>query len=224
MRLDDGPLSSGVPSYGVAPAWLGKKANEIEPAEARLLLGDFGEAFSPSQQSHRGDECRSPLAVSPPEVYFEPERPLSFASDIWTLACAIWSILGPRPLFDGTLATDADIVSQQVDVLGPLPQGWWDGWETRSEYFDETGRPTEGRFVVPCLERRFQQLQALRREDGMGDLGLEEVTAILAMLRPMLVFRPEERAMAEEVLRSDWMVRWGLPELEKIPRKSSDRP
>ena len=221
MRLDGKPLPPGVPSYGAVPVWLGKKANEIAVAEARLLLSDFGEAFYPSdpQQKRRGDECHAPLPVLPPETLFEPEKPLSFASDIWTLACAIWSILGPRPLFDGTLATHDDISSQQVDILGPLPPEWWDKWEARHEYFEETGQPNKGRFIVPPLEQCFEQeIQALRRRDCMGEFEREEMVALLDMLRPMLAFRPEERATAATVLGSVWMVNWGLPELEKASK------
>lgn len=221
VRTDGKPLSSGVPSQGISPVRLGKKANEIPLSEAHLIVSDFGEAFSPfdSQQKRSGDECRAPLPVLPPETHFDPEKPLSFPADIWTLACAIWSILGPRPLFDGTLATHDDISSQQIDILGPLPPEWWDKWEVRHEYFEETGQPKNGRFVVPSLDNCFEQeIQALRRRDGMGDFDSEETTALLAMLRPMLTFRPEERCTAATVLHSDWMVNWGLPELEKVPR------
>lgn len=210
---------AAVPSHGILPVWLGKKANEIPLAEAHLILDDFGEAFSPSaSQIKRGGECCAPLPVLPPEARFEPEKPISFPVDIWTLACAIWSILGPRPLFDGTLATHDDISAQQIDILGPLPSEWWNKWEARHEYFDEKIEPKESRFVRPPLEDRFEDdIQARRRRDGMGEYDREEKAAILAMLRPMLAFRPEERASAAAVLGSEWMVKWGLPQFEKVP-------
>lgn len=222
MRLDGQPLPPGVPSYGVVPAWLGKKANEIIPSEAHVLLSDFGEAFSPSdpQQKRRGDECHVPLPVLPPEAYFEPDKPLSFSADIWTLACAIWSIIGLRSLFDATLAMMDDMSSQQVDILGPLPPEWWDKWEARKEYFEETGEPKKGRFVFSSFEHYFEQdVQTQRQKDGLAAFDEKEKTAILVMLRRMLAFRPEERATANEVLDSDWMRTWVLPEFKKIERK-----
>jgi serine/threonine-protein kinase SRPK3 len=33
-------------------------------------------------------------------------------------------------------------------------------------------------------------------------------------MRGMLRFRPEERLTIDEVLRSEWMVNWALPQLE----------
>lgn len=217
-RLDGNPLPPGVPAYGTVPVWLGKKANEIALDEAHLLLSDFGEAFSPSdpRQARTGDQCCSPLPLLPPEAYFEPDRAISFPADIWTLACAIWSIFSSRPLFDATLATHDDISSQQVDVLGPLPPEWWDGWEARQEYFDDTGRPIKGRFVVPSLEDCFErEIQESRQKNGVGQFGNEETAALLRMLRLMLAFKPEERATAANILDSKWMTTWGLPAFEK---------
>lgn len=41
----------------------------------------------------------------------------------------------------------------------------------------------------------------------------EEYRAFKVMLLPMLRFRPEKRATAEQVLQSEWMIGWGLPAL-----------
>ncbi|KAE8345913.1 hypothetical protein BDV24DRAFT_177701 [Aspergillus arachidicola] len=198
MRLDGKPLPASIPARGTVPVWLGKKANEVTLAEAHLLLSDFGEAFSPtdSQQTQRGDQCHAPLS---------------------TLACAIWSIFSSRPLFDAILATHDDILSQQVDIVGPLPLEWWDSWEARHEYFEERGEPKKGRFISPSLEHSFEkEIQAPREKLGIGEFDREEMVAILTMLRSMLAFKPEERATAKAIVGSDWMVTWGLPELEKV--------
>ncbi|KAK2873820.1 hypothetical protein FQN49_002044 [Arthroderma sp. PD_2] len=221
IHHDKGPLPPGVPSHATIPVWLGKTANEIPLTEAHLILSDFGEAFSPldPHQQRLGHQCRAPVPVLPPEAYFEPEKPISFPVDIWTLACAIWSILGSRALFDGTLATHDDIVQQQVDILGKLPPKWWNRWEARYKYFDETSQPKKDRYVYPSLENRFEKhIQVPRREDGMGEFDREEMAALLAMIRPMLAYRPDERATIETVLNSKWMAVWGLPEFEKVPR------
>ncbi|KAL2829084.1 hypothetical protein BJY01DRAFT_255161 [Aspergillus pseudoustus] len=114
-----------VPSYGTAPVWLGKPAKDISLGDARIFLSDYGGAFLPTDptQIRTGEECCSALPGLPPEAYFRPDKPISFASDIWTLACAIWSIFSSRPLFDATLATHDDISSQQADILGSLTIG-----------------------------------------------------------------------------------------------------
>ncbi|GLA70063.1 hypothetical protein AtubIFM55763_010965 [Aspergillus tubingensis] len=192
----------------------GKRAFEIPPDEAQLLLSDFGESFSPSdtEQRRRGQDCPSPLPVIPPEAYFEPDKPLTFPSDIWRLACAMYSIFGLRWLFDTTLTTRHDIASQQVDVIGEIPPEWWNTWEKRHEYFEEIGRPEKDRFVYPYLEQSFEKdVQAARQRDNMSSFAKEEQVVILSMLRSMLAMKPKKRATATDVLSSDWMVTWGLP-------------
>lgn len=220
--LDGKSLSSHVPFYGTVPVWLGKHADQLPACEAHILLSDFGEVFSPAAQQRAGNECHAPLPVLPPEVVFELEKSFSFPADIWMLACAIWSVLGLRPLFDGTLATQDDIVSEQIDMLGlsSFPSEWFNRWQERHEYFDEMGRPQRGRSISSSLEDSFaQEIQGFRQEDGVGKFSNDETVAIVAMLRRMLVFRPEERVTAELLGGCEWMVNWGLPELEKIRRE-----
>lgn len=86
-------------------------------------------------------ESCTPLVIRPPEVRFEPNEPLSFSTDIWTLACTIWSIIAQRPLFEGFLATEDDMTCEHVDTLGVLPLEWWRRWEARRLKFTEDGKP-----------------------------------------------------------------------------------
>ena len=45
-----------------------------------------------------------------------------------------------------------------------------------------------------------------------------ERDAIFKMLKSMLKFRPENRSTAKQILECEWMVKWALPEYEKIRR------
>ncbi|KAM5486096.1 hypothetical protein MaudMau93_005170 [Microsporum audouinii] len=146
------------------------------------------------------------------------ERPLSYSSDIWSLACSIWPMLGLRSLFSSCLATRDDILSQHVDTLGlpSFPSSWWNEWETRHDYFEPgLGQlSVTSRDIRPPLERAFEEkIQAWRRRVRMGEFDQDEATAILAMLRGMLVFAPDERATAKSLLASQWMLNWGYPAL-----------
>ncbi|KAL2756966.1 hypothetical protein ACRALDRAFT_1075710 [Sodiomyces alcalophilus JCM 7366] len=213
VRLDGQPLSPSVPPYGVTPMWLGKRAKDLSPTEARILLSDFGEAFKPSIEPRIGEQCHAPLPVTPPEILLEPEQRFSYPSDIWSLACAIWSIVGPRPIIDATLATCDDVISQMVDILGPLPPNLYAKWESRLEYLDEAGRPKGGRHVYPDLATLFQHdIQHPRIRDGMTTLSDEETDALIHLLRRMLAFNPADRPTAAEVLESEWMIQWARPE------------
>ncbi len=220
IRLDGKPLPLGVPSRAVVPVWLGEPSEEVTLPEAEVLLSDFGEAFSPSQDVRY--ESHTPISIRPPETRFAPKQPLSFSTDIWTLACAIWAISGQRPLFDGTLATEDDITYEQVQALGMLPPEWWEQWDAGRHWFTKAGEPVENRPVRSWEDRFEYSIQKPRRDEGLTAFDPEEKSAICAMLRSMFSFRPEDRPTAQQILKSDWMVRWALPAYSKIPNRKSD--
>lgn len=60
-----------------------------------------------------------------------------------------------------------------------------------------------------------------RRKPELGVFGEEETRAFLDLMRRMLTFQPENRLTVEEVLGSEWMVKWVLPDLERC-RNSSE--
>ncbi|EFQ97386.1 CMGC/SRPK protein kinase [Nannizzia gypsea CBS 118893] len=125
-----------------------------EPCKAPVVRLD-GEPLPPNAPIYGP---RSPRRLAA-EVLFALGKNLSFASDVWALACASWSIFGMRSLFDGTLATKDDIASQQIDTLGisSLPPEWWAEWDARHEYFDEGGQLLGNRTVFPPLEQAFEE-------------------------------------------------------------------
>ncbi|SPO02244.1 uncharacterized protein DNG_04917 [Cephalotrichum gorgonifer] len=134
-RVDGGPLPPNVPAQAVVPLYLGKKAQEFSLADAhRLVLSDFGEAFAPATEERLGKDCNTPVARRAPEALFEPDRPLSYPSDIWSLGAAVWEILSMKFLFSES-ETEDEIVAQQIDVLGSghFPPSWRKHWERRKE-------------------------------------------------------------------------------------------
>lgn len=139
-RRDGKPLSSpNIPHKAVLPLYLGKKAEEFNLSDAHILLSDFGEAFTPSSDFRRGEDCHTPLAFQPPEARFEPQAALSYSGDIWSLATAIWEVIGMKALFSTDWATADEMVAQHIDELGPMPASWWERWEERAQFFDENG-------------------------------------------------------------------------------------
>lgn len=93
-RLDGEKLPPGVPQHGILPVWLGDASENVTLSDARILLSDFGEAFSPAREKRFSSH--TPLSLRPPETRFEPTKPLTFSSEIWTLACTIWDILAQK--------------------------------------------------------------------------------------------------------------------------------
>ncbi|KAK8075705.1 kinase-like protein [Apiospora hydei] len=221
-RADGEPLPPNAPPQAVVPLYLGRMAEEFTLDDANgLILGDFGEAFAPATEERLGGDCNTPVAMRAPEALFEPDTPVSFSADIWSLGTAIWEILGMNFIFSETETMD-EIVAQQIDVLGyhGLPLAWREHWERSNteELVTETEvevprHPTVDRNAWPPLEQAFAEfVQKHRREqEAMGVFGEEETKAILDLMRGMLRFKPEERITIQEVLQSDWMTKWALP-------------
>ncbi|RAK99653.1 kinase domain protein [Aspergillus ibericus CBS 121593] len=214
-RRDGKPLPSNIPPKEVIPLNLGKNAEDFILSDTHVLLSDFGEAYAPDREIRRGQDYHTPLAMRPPEARFEPEAPLSYAADIWSLATAIWEILGMQAIFSTDFASADELISQHIDVLGPLPSSWWMRWQERSRFFDPDGHPKEGRYIWSGIDLAFEECVQKYRRQRECEFDREEATAIIDLMRRMLVFRPEERPTIQEVLQSEWMVNWALPELKR---------
>lgn len=225
-REDEQPLTPGVPTHATEPIRLGKHAREVTFLEARLILSDFGEAFSPLHRTEPklGKDCTSPRYCLPPEAYFEPQTPISSAADIWTLACAIWDIICGRQLFSSFFGKSDEITCQQMDHLGPLPPEWWAKWEAKDKYFDEFMHPKDGRESgLPIREFFFEQMektQEKRDKYSSVEMSRQEMNALLEMLETMLTYRPELRATMPTILKSEWMVNWGSRSYEAQSHRS----
>lgn len=215
VRLDGKSLSDGVPTHGVVPIWLGKESELIILSEAKILVTDFGESFLPSiTQRHYSN---TPAILVPPETYFLPDEPLSFPSDVWTLACTLWDIIGQKPLFEGFNPSNDWMIKEHVDALGKLPCDWWQEWDARERWFTEEAKRTSEGAGRSLANRFVTSVEKPRRGSAMEEeLGEAERTALLTMLRGMLAFRPNERLTAMEIVESEWMLRWALPVLGKV--------
>jgi hypothetical protein len=186
VRLDGKPLLDGVPARVFIPGWFGVPSNEVVLGDEKILLSDFGEFFNPDRERRF---CSNTLPLlQPPEARFSDE-PLSFASDIWTLACTIWEILGQRPLFEAFFPTADRVTMEQVEVLGILPPEWWRKWSRRLEWFNEDGemllKPATSAGhdgVRRTLDKRFDYcIQEPRAEAGLETVTEEERRAFEAM-------------------------------------------
>ena len=164
-RFDGKELPPCVPSHGIPPIWLGEATEKLKLSEAKILLSDFGEAFSPAKGEKF--ESHTPLVNRAPETRFESGNPLSYPSDIWSLACSIWDIIGQSSLFEGFLATEDDITCEHVDALSIFPPEWWNKWEARRNKFSEDGKPIN-RGSYRSWEDRFEDsVQQPRQVEGM---------------------------------------------------------
>ncbi|KAG6126960.1 hypothetical protein E4U12_006172 [Claviceps purpurea] len=206
-----------LPKYLVTSVCLSVPGREINLAEAKLTLSDFGAAFRPADKSRfisYGD-----LALRPPEALFEPEKPLDFASDIWSLGFLIFRLLAVRSLIDEVrgCALPGQVTAQHFELSGHMPTAWWRRWEERPEWYTEDGEPVEDE--PWSWERRFEEwVQKPRQTREMEKLAEDELAAVLKLLRSMLAWKPSERPNISKVLESDWMTRWALPAYQDSER------
>ncbi|KAH4233109.1 hypothetical protein HBH98_203070 [Parastagonospora nodorum] len=211
-RLDGKPLDPWVPTHGVVAVWLGGASDTISLADSHVFLTDFSESFRPAVDVHQ--VSHTPFALRSPEMLLEPKSHVTFAAEIWSLACAVFAIIGQRPLFDTWFPTRDKILDEHVDTLGCLPREWWESWVNRHECFDDQLERVDG---APrrLLEHRLEySVQEPRKEAGMAEMKEQEKQEFLALLRSMLSFVPEDRPSAQQVVESSWMQKWAIPALE----------
>ncbi len=214
VRVDKQPITSpSIPAYAYTPAWLGKPAEDVTISEAKLILTDFGTAFTPASESRL--ESFTPRKTRPPETRFDLTTPLSYASDIWSLGCIIWEILGVRSFLDVFLPGPDDITANQIDALGPLPDEWWDAWEGKWKRFVANGQPTENRQPWTFDQRFEDAIQGPRRRQKRDTMDKREGKAFCELNQSILKFRSGERPTAEEILQSQWMTEWAMRDVER---------
>ncbi|KAL3473291.1 kinase-like domain-containing protein [Aspergillus californicus] len=233
VRCDGAPLDPDVPSELIIPLWLGLASDELTLTDCPLILADFGAAFDPSTTNSY--TCQTPRLLAPPEAYFAKpptDSPLSFPADIWTLACTIWDLFGTSPPFEVFIPSLDNVTQEHVDTFGKLPERWWKRWENRSGWFDEDGRKNVKEFrkvfgnTARPWEKRFPGSIRRARKEAMWceekDLGLfepDEEKAFGEMIKSMLVLEPGERASIYDVVGSEWMQGWGLPEIQRMQER-----
>lgn len=206
-----------VPSYSVTPAQLVIPSEKI--IDPRLIISDFGEAWLRDTETR--PELQTPVLYIPPETVFS-KASNGTPADVWTLGCTLYQILGERPLFEGLMLDKDDVIAEMVSCLGPPPQQWWESWQARGEFFLENGswKTDMKRYRDPKSRPLLLRIQQMGREND-ASFSQEESIILERMLRAMLEYDPSKRADIEDIGRSDWFTRLGLPILEKRCEKVS---
>ncbi|EFE33760.1 uncharacterized protein ARB_07225 [Trichophyton benhamiae CBS 112371] len=207
VRVDRQPLDVGVPTHVYWPIRLSVRSDKIMDSHLPIMLSDFTSSYYPSQT--RQMISRTLPHIVPPEAFsideHKKEESLCFPSEIWTLACTVFDILGGGGLF-----------SDQASALGKFPEPWWSRWEERAEFFTEDGVSIEFPNSGDSLEDRYDWfVTAARRRYKMEYPDEEEKKAFLQMIGPMLRYFPGERASIRDVVNSEWMQKWALPCLHR---------
>lgn len=196
-------------------------ANEVD--DPVIIISDYGTSFIVAQTP--SPTLHTPALYSPPEDFFNEPIIQPTAADIWTLGVNLYEVLGERPLFE-TFAWDRDdIVAEMINTLGQPPVRWWDSWPKRSEFFEKDGSWVADfrRISTPVFRRLRQRLWDMGRGETEltceWDIAGGELRALEDMLRAMMAFEPAERPTADQLLRSEYMIKWALPAWERQRRQ-----
>ncbi|KAL8798912.1 MAG: hypothetical protein Q9182_006284 [Xanthomendoza sp. 2 TL-2023] len=173
-----------------------------------IVIADFGEAYPMSEPR---TTLNTPTLLRPPEALLQ-HGAIGMPADIWTLACTLVEILGSNTLFVSWNNNLDGIICDMVCALGKPPEGLWNAWEGRHEYFTPDGSCLR-KAEVRTLKRRIERLMGGKTGDRMAQ---EEREALEKMLRGLLAFDPTQRSTIHDVLSSDWMQKYGQPAIEAL--------
>lgn len=118
---------------------------------------------------------------------------------------------------------------EHVEMFGKLPDRWWHEWKERSNWFDEDShknvkedlRQWYGNTSRDCITRFEENIRQPRERNGF-DLFSADEAAFRDLMKLMLVLEPRKRTTIDEVVRCEWMQRWGLPEVDKLIARAEE--
>ncbi|KJA12935.1 hypothetical protein HYPSUDRAFT_209980 [Hypholoma sublateritium FD-334 SS-4] len=179
-----------------------------DPTEVGVRICDFSESsvfhidMAPPSTKPCPRVANIPKPYRAPEIMLgEPSLP-SPSTDVWAVAVLFHYLLtGGAGLFHSPYGVADELLREMVLILGKLPEPTWSAWATRGQFFDEDGKWMADHIPPPAPSGRFLKLR-----DGVMDD--KERASFETMLRSMVTLQPEKRATMEDVVNSEWFVRY----------------
>lgn len=223
-RLDGASPEPHAPPYAVWSMPIETPADEL--ADPIAKISDYGTSFVVADTPE--PELCTPTLYRPPEALFG-DRIVPFAADVWSFGVSLYEVLGERPLFETFSCDKDDVLADIISTLGPPPRRWWDGWTNRGEFFEGDGEWRNGgisRIYTPVwrpLSRRMWEMgRGKTPESCEWDVEGGEIRALEELFGGVLAWEPEERWTVEELVASEYMVKWALPAWERQRRRQGE--
>lgn len=212
MQAESGKdLPGSSPQYLVHTAELSRLGSEY--LTDQICVIDFGESFSTSSPP---SDMGIPENCIPPEVLLEEKNAIGRGCDLWALGCTLFEIRKQIPLFYMIYDID-ELLAEMVRFFGKLPDGWWDKWDARQDFFDDQGvwlRDYDGEekeewSLEVSLRKPIEIVRRGNAEQGgvfQKELVISDAEQKLMadLLYKLLRFEPEKRLSAEEVVAHEW--------------------
>lgn len=142
-------------------------------------------------------------------------------ADIWTLGVSLYEVLGERTLLETFSGDRDDVIADMVSTCGKLPDRWWNKWWQRKEFFTPDGewlREIQRIYTPgdrPLGQRLWDMGRGETEETCQWDVQAGEMDALKKLLEGMLMYEPDDRLKAEQLLESEYMVHWAKPAWER---------
>ncbi|KAI0915065.1 kinase domain-containing protein [Ustulina deusta] len=214
-RVDGAAVEPYAPPYAVSPMHIKMPADKL--VDSIIKISDYGTSFTVSTET--SPKLHTSALYLPPEDFFG--EPITQAADIWTLGVSLYEVLGEQALFE-TFGWDRDdIMADMVNTLGLSPTRWWDKWGDRKEFFEPDGSwvCNMKRVYTPAFRPLHQRIWDMghgeTHETCQWDVERGEMWALEELLRSMMAFESAERLTAEQLMRSEYMVKRAMPAWER---------
>lgn len=153
-----------------APTYVVEPISDIQAqyVTESILIIDFGQSFF--LDSPPSDGVGTPWSYRAPEAIFDLKA--SVHSDVWALACTIFEIRSGEALFEVFFSDRDDASLQIVQILGKLPERWWNAWDRRLTYFEEDGnlkQKWKNDRPLASLHPLIDQIKDIGSEDASED-------------------------------------------------------
>lgn len=200
LRLRKGDRSDHGPKYVIQRPTFSKLMSELPTPLETVRIVDFGEAFPNTQP-------RSTLGVPIGLGYFPPElcfgHAASSASDVWMLACLVYQTLGTPALFPCFFPIFEILVGTAMPILGPLPGHWRGRFDHERYGYREDGELKSSEDPEWWWDETMhnKSIRGQMEHDLAPRFPPEQLDFLADLLGDMLLFEPEKRISASEVVR-----------------------
>jgi serine/threonine-protein kinase SRPK3 len=202
--MDDTPTRPNIPRLNTNMVHQESKPNNDKVTkrgpkideDVNLAIVDMGNGCW--THHHFTSQIQTRQYRSPETIIGVPYGP---SADIWSLACMVFELLTGDFLFEPRKGyyydKDDDHLAQMIELLGPMPKNFALSGKNSKRFFDSTGhlRRIRGLNYWPLHRVLTEKYRFLPKEaESLADF-----------LQCMLMWYPEKRATAQEMLDHPWL-------------------